>query len=647
MALKRLTKTLIAQPLQASHHITEFKPYHLPMSAEVTGIEPTNEEAALQALEWESMSRVLPANQITETQAGVPMEIQSSINVDEGGPTYLTHQEDDIDICSRFLVGKCLQGILCPRHHTLLPYTWQLRVANTGIWYTVDLSGQETLERLFCDPKRTQIKLVNRGQQFILDFTTMVIHHSPVFDRARRLSTCTSPSVPLHTCYKYYYEEEGDNWVEYNPTFVARIEEGLREGYHRVLCSSFQFKYILHLDKSYQENMATGTKRRMRARPVFRSPAAMMFDIWSLSNLGDAAGSSVNCPPSLGHREKLPLYPEICLTNNRSLIYDIIPLRYGDREFPYVYRYFHKTMPETKYIILEICRVQNYFQWEKYTRKRAHMSFKCSEVNRYCVERHLFHGTDHSLVEAICSQNFDPRVSGKHGTSYGQGCYFATTSSYCHRYSTSSTSGHHFMFLAKVLVGHPAVGNASFRRPPPKKPKDPASPLYDSCVSRSKDPDIFVLFDNDQFYPYYLIKYQKIQDVVEVDCGHGIRSIAPVFSITNPIPGVLGALQSQSLQVNHINTPPGGPDRPRGGWQPYTTYRNPTPSIPSTYHSPLPFGLASAPRIFTNIMAALDAFIHAQGISLTLYLDDFLIKAPSGELLARYVQDCARTTAGF
>lgn len=36
-------------------------------------------------------------------------------------------------------------------------------------------------------------------------------------------------------------------------------------------------------------------------------------------------------------------------------------------------------------------------------------------------ERQLFHGTSASFVDAICQQNFDWRVCGLHGTSYGKG----------------------------------------------------------------------------------------------------------------------------------------------------------------------------------------------------------------------------------
>lgn len=36
-------------------------------------------------------------------------------------------------------------------------------------------------------------------------------------------------------------------------------------------------------------------------------------------------------------------------------------------------------------------------------------------------ERQLFHGTSASIVDAICQQNFDWRICGLHGTSYGKG----------------------------------------------------------------------------------------------------------------------------------------------------------------------------------------------------------------------------------
>lgn len=43
----------------------------------------------------------------------------------------------------------------------------------------------------------------------------------------------------------------------------------------------------------------------------------------------------------------------------------------------------------------------------------------------------------------------------------------------------------------------------------------------------------------------------------------------------------------------------------------------------------LPFGLATAPRVFTKVLAPLMALLRARGIAVIPYLDDLLIKAPS------------------
>ena len=38
-------------------------------------------------------------------------------------------------------------------------------------------------------------------------------------------------------------------------------------------------------------------------------------------------------------------------------------------------------------------------------------------------EQQLYHGTEASVVDAICRKGFDWRVCGKNGTMYGQGMY--------------------------------------------------------------------------------------------------------------------------------------------------------------------------------------------------------------------------------
>lgn len=132
------------------------------------------------------------------------------------------------------------------------------------------------------------------------------------------------------------------------------------------------------------------------------------------------------------------------------------------------------------------------------------------------LERHLFHGTTKKASASICRSNFDPRVAGVNGVSFGYGTYFATEASMSNRFSaTAVTQKVRHMFLAKVLVGKVSVGKADYRLPPPLYGKTMQYKRYDTCVDRIKDPTMFVVFDSCQCYPYYLIKYKKLP--VEVD----------------------------------------------------------------------------------------------------------------------------------
>lgn len=122
-------------------------------------------------------------------------------------------------------------------------------------------------------------------------------------------------------------------------------------------------------------------------------------------------------------------------------------------------------------------------------------------------ERQLFHGTNATIVKAICQQGFDWRMCGKHGTSFGKGSYFACKANYSHRFSNQSTSRvHKQMFLARVVVGSYTRGDSSLTRPPPKDPSNPLV-LYDSCCDNTTNPALFVTFDNGQSYPEFLITY--------------------------------------------------------------------------------------------------------------------------------------------
>lgn len=62
------------------------------------------------------------------------------------------------------------------------------------------------------------------------------------------------------------------------------------------------------------------------------------------------------------------------------------------------------------------------------------------------------------------------------------------------------------MFLAKVLTGDFEEGDNSYVQPPLKRGSETA--LYDSCVDDVNNPTIFVIFQDSQAYPEYLITYE-------------------------------------------------------------------------------------------------------------------------------------------
>lgn len=67
----------------------------------------------------------------------------------------------------------------------------------------------------------------------------------------------------------------------------------------------------------------------------------------------------------------------------------------------------------------------------------------------------------------------------------------------------------HTMFIARVLVGKYTIGYPALRKPPPLNPSDMYGKSYDSCVNDVNDPRIYVIFDNAQCYPEYIIEYMN------------------------------------------------------------------------------------------------------------------------------------------
>ena len=201
-------------------------------------------------------------------------------------------------------------------------------------------------------------------------------------------------------------------------------------------------------------------------------------------------------------------------------------------------------------------------------------------------EKRLFHGTSPETVEAICKQNFDWRLHGKNATMYGEGSYFALNASYSDAYAKEDANSCQFMFVAKVLVGSYTKGHSSYRRPPPKVPSNPASDLYDCCVDNISNPTIFVVFDTDQFYPEYIIKYSHESDWCSLayQVAHaGYQQLVAKKPVPKPRLPKAAPLQSVASQSHATRTA----TLPRSSSTPGTSVYSSTSGISPGYSSGL------------------------------------------------------------
>ncbi|XP_068136951.1 protein mono-ADP-ribosyltransferase TIPARP [Hyperolius riggenbachi] len=432
---------------------------------------------------------------------------------------YHVHQKDGIDVCVEFLQGLCFYGKDCQKHHTVLPYHWQVRQRATGLWQSIIDDSQEHLERLYCSPDSDRIKLRYQGHDFLVNLDCMTIYESLEFDQIRRLSTPSTSGITsnYHTVWKYFCRDHF-GWREYSEPVVKLIEEANCRGLKEVRFVTWHNHYVLNIKDGFQQNSCF--RKEIKRRPLFRSSVMLLPHLQTLSGVTPAS-CPVADPTSLQALSPVAIttpnfYPETWIPMDSSQEFIQVPMPKEDKSYRTVYTLFHKTVPETKFRILKIMRVQNLFLWEKYKRKKEFMTRKMTGLDRIMNERHLFHGTSQDVVDGICKHNFDPRVCGKHATMFGQGSYFARKASYSHNFSKRSPKGVHYMFLAKVLTGRYVVGNHTMRRPPPLNPGDITSDLYDSCVDNFFEPQIFVIFNDDQSYPYFIIQYEEVSNTVSI-----------------------------------------------------------------------------------------------------------------------------------
>ncbi|XP_055793542.1 protein mono-ADP-ribosyltransferase PARP12-like [Salvelinus fontinalis] len=374
-------------------------------------------------------------------------------------------------ICHDFIFGRCSQQAKCMGVHSTMPYQWE--VENGRGWSCIP--DNEGVERDYCDPAKTQSCRIPP-----VNFITMTRGHRKV----RRLATVSSldqPDAVFFTKWTWYWEENHGGWTPYLSPTVENLERMYMDPSRGSLIefTAGRFTYEVNLEVMIQINTSSHTQRLVRRRPMFKSS----IDVQRTTGTSNTTTSSV---PPFWDQSRLP-----------GIGFERVMLPNSAKEYKDIKAIFDKTT--VGFNIRTIERVQNPILWKFYVLQRDQMESSGTSIN----EKQLFHGTDSKHVDSICRNNFDWRLCGTNGTSFGKGSYFARDAKYSHSYT--SQSGARSMFVCRVLVGDYTVGNSSYVRPPPKETG--GSIFYDSCVDNNQDPKVFVVFEKYQVYPEYLIEY--------------------------------------------------------------------------------------------------------------------------------------------
>ncbi|XP_054859869.1 protein mono-ADP-ribosyltransferase TIPARP-like [Eublepharis macularius] len=441
----------------------------------------------------------------TEVGCNYSLDVSLGITILEppcigDAPLYHVHQKDGLLICDNFLLGSCLLREQCPRHHTPFPYHWQWRRQKDHVWLSFSFSAQHHLERLYCDPDVSEVKLVDRmGFVRLLNLDTMKLRVIMLYDQVRRLS---NSSDPAHNPYfpaewKVYWKELG-SWREYEEPvgqeLVAAFQRGL---WNRAFYLDGRL-YNVNFKKLTQLNVKTLFSRDIRCRPVLRSCANIASYLRSVASSLHTAAIPGEDPLDL----YCGSYPaEWVPPPHGDLAFTMVEVTLPEMAYRKVSKCFHDSFPEDKVVVLAIYRIRNDQVWQSYVRQKKLMSRnRCPEDQR-SLEKHLFHGTGTAQIMSICTRNFDPRLGGVNGRVYGKGSYFAKEAVYSHTYAEAARDNVHHVFLAKVLTGYSEIGGPKLKRPPTG---------YDSCTNCTQDPSLFVVFKSCQCYPYFLIRYKVL-----------------------------------------------------------------------------------------------------------------------------------------
>ncbi|NXS16895.1 PAR14 polymerase, partial [Mystacornis crossleyi] len=182
-----------------------------------------------------------------------------------------------------------------------------------------------------------------------------------------------------------------------------------------------------------------------------------------------------------------------------------VELKPASIEYKDVQQRFLRTCQSFK--IEKIERVQNPYFWKAYQIKKCEMDKKNGSRRN---EKLLFHGTSKESLTLINKRGFNRSYAGTHAANFGNGTYFAVNASYSAHdtYSKPDVDGKKYMYLARVLVGEYSQGIKGAITPASKTAGNSVD-LFDSSTDNVSQPSMFIIFNDIQAYPEYLITFTR------------------------------------------------------------------------------------------------------------------------------------------
>eukprot|EP00931_Biecheleriopsis_adriatica_P050946 TRINITY_DN29511_c0_g1_i1.p1 TRINITY_DN29511_c0_g1~~TRINITY_DN29511_c0_g1_i1.p1 ORF type:complete len:1153 (-),score=221.36 TRINITY_DN29511_c0_g1_i1:98-3556(-) len=137
------------------------------------------------------------------------------------------------------------------------------------------------------------------------------------------------------------------------------------------------------------------------------------------------------------------------------------------------------------------------------------------ELDSDANEHWLFHGTSSAGVQGISDKEFRLDFAGSHrGTLYGKGIYLAECTSKADEYSEEDEDGYCYMLICRAVLGK--INHNTDVRPKKDILETTKSQGYNSllgdrwaAVGTFRE---FVLFDPNQVYPAFILRYRRWQE---------------------------------------------------------------------------------------------------------------------------------------